>query len=333
MTKIIKEDNIDEAARCLSIGGLVAFPTETVYGLGADAFNDVAVDNIYRAKGRPGDNPLIVHIGDKSDVVNLANEISPNAHALIDKFWPGPLTIIFPKKSTVPFRVTGGLDTVAVRCPSNHIASELIKKSGKYIAAPSANLSGSPSPTSCRHVVDDLYGRVDYIIECDTCDIGLESTVIDLTCDVPTILRPGIITLDMIKEILPDAVLDSALLNPQDKPKCPGMKYKHYSPKADVEVVCGDKENVVDYISGKIQVSTQKCGVLTYKGGDYENASCVLNAGYDMSEYASTLYYNLRVYDENHVEKVYVEFCDEGGVGDAVKNRLYKAAGNNVVRV
>jgi len=332
MTKIIDTTNICDAASCIASGGLVAFPTETVYGLGADAFNDVAIDNIYKAKGRPSDNPLIIHIADINDLYLLTDNVTDKAKSLINKFWPGPLTIIFKKKLNVPYRVTGGLDTVAVRFPSNPVAQELIRLSGKLIAAPSANLSGSPSPTTSKHVIDDLYGRVDFIIVSDGCEIGLESTVLDLTLDTPVVLRPGFITLDMIKEILPDVVLDNGLINQDKAPKCPGMKYKHYSPKAEVEVVSGEKQNVRNYINSKLNLN-QRCGVLTYRGGDYDNAVCVLSAGNTMEEYAAGLFYNLRVFDEYKVDKIYAEFCEESGVGIAVKNRLYKAAGNNITKV
>jgi len=332
MTKIINKDSVFEAAKCIAAGGTVVFPTETVYGLGADAFNDRAIDSIYKAKGRPSDNPLIVHISKKSDVYALGESVTKEAELLMDRFWPGPLTIIFPKKACVPTRVTGGLNTVAVRCPSNPVASKLIELSGKFIAAPSANLSGSPSPTTAKHVIDDLDGRVDYIIECDECEIGLESTVIDLTSSKPTILRPGAVTLEMIKQLLPETVLDSSLTDSSEKPKCPGMKYKHYSPKAEVEVVCGNKTKVREYIESELN-SNDNCGVLTYGGGDYDNAVCVLSGGYNMTEYASQLYYCLRVFDEYKVSKVFAEFSDEPGMGVAVKNRLYKAAGNKITKV
>lgn len=332
MTKVIKSNEIEQAAKCLKCGGTVVFPTETVYGLGGDAFNDSAIDKIYKAKGRPSDNPLIVHIADINDLKILAKEISADSQKLIDAFWPGPLTIIFPKNDEVHLRVTGGLDTVAVRFPSNKIAQELIKKSGVLVAAPSANLSGSPSPTVCRHVIDDLFGRVDYIIDGDNCKIGLESTVIDMTGTVPVILRPGGITLEQIKYILPNVELDKGLTDSVQKPKCPGMKYKHYSPRADVEVVMGCKENIRAYIKQRLK-QEKKSGVMTYKGGDYDDAACVLSAGNNMNEYASNLFYNLRVFDEYKVDKVYVEFENEEGIGVAVRNRLYKAAGNNITEV
>lgn len=332
MTKIVSSDDIIDAAKCLKNGGTVVFPTETVYGLGGDAFNDDAIDKIYKAKGRPSDNPLIVHIADVSDLDYLVSEVSDDAKKLIDKFWPGPLTIIFPKSDKVHLRVTGGLSTVAVRFPSNTTAQKLIKQSGVYVAAPSANLSGSPSPTVCKHVIDDLNGRVDYIIDGENSLIGLESTVIDMTGNVPTILRPGGITLDDVKKILPNAVMDKGLSSSTQRPKCPGMKYKHYSPKADVEVVMGEKENVRAYIDNRLK-NEKNTGVMTYKGGDYENAVCILSAGNSMSEYAAKLFYNLRVFDEYGVSKIYAEFSNEGGIGDAVRNRLYKAAGNNITEV
>ena len=332
MTKIVSINEIAEAAQCIKRGGIVAFPTETVYGLGADAFNSSAIDKVYKAKGRPSDNPLIIHIADKNDVYSLAVDVSDDAKILMDNFWPGPLTIIFNKKDCVPYRVTGGLETVAIRCPSDEVACALIKNSGKFIAAPSANLSGSPSPTTVRHVADDLFGRVDYIVSGNDCKIGLESTIIDMSSKTPVILRPGAVTLEMIREFLPDAQLDANLTNSVQKPKCPGMKYKHYSPKAEVEVVCGEKDQIRQYIQNSI-TEKDRCGVYTYKGGDYDNALCVISGGDTMEEYASRLFYSLRVFDEYRVDKIFAEFTEEDGIGVAVKNRLYKAAGNNITRV
>lgn len=332
MTKIIKENQLDEAAECLANGGTVVFPTETVYGLGGDAFNDAAIDKIYKAKGRPSDNPLIVHISDIGDLDKLAEYVSDNCRALADKFWPGPLTMIFPKKDSVPFRVTGGLNTVAVRFPSNPIAHELIRRSNVLVAAPSANLSGSPSPTICRHVVNDLNGRVDYIIDGEECEIGLESTVVDMTGDYPVILRPGAITLEDIQSIIPETVFDPHLNEETSRPKCPGMKYKHYAPKAKMEVVIGNKDKVREYISKKLE-SENNVGVMTYKGGDYDRAVCVLPGGENMHEYASRLFYNLRVFDEYGVSKIYAEFSNESGIGVAVRNRLYKSAAHNITEV
>ena len=327
MTKIITAENIDEAAKCIADGGTVVFPTETVYGLGADALDDDAVLKIFTAKGRPADNPLIVHIAHRDDVYKLASEVSEDAKKLMDKFFPGPLTLIMKKSDIVGGVVTAGLDTVAIRMPTNPIANELIEKSCCFIAATSANLSGSPSPAVARHVIDDMDGRVDYIIDGGTSQVGLESTVVDVSGDVPEILRPGKITYEDLKEVVPGVLINKGILAETDKPKSPGMKYKHYAPKADVTVVMGSKANVRKYIESHI---ADGVGVLTYKGGTYENAF-VINAGDNMEEYANGLFYNLRLFDENGVHTVYAEFSDEGGIGLAVKNRLFKSAGHKTV--
>ena len=331
-TVIVDKSGIDDAARCLKGGGLVVFPTETVYGLGADAFNESAIDGIYKAKGRPSDNPLIIHISDIKSLDNLVSCVPECASKLMDKYWPGPMTLIFQKNKNVIDRVTAGLDTVAVRFPSNEIARELIQKSGVYVAAPSANLSGSPSPTVSKHVIDDLNGRVDYIVTGDGCEIGLESTVIDVSGNVPVILRPGAITLEMLREIAPDSCMDKGLVSENQKPKCPGMKYTHYSPKAQVIVVCGNKQSRRQYIAQCLE-KADNCAVLTYGGGEYKNAACVIDAGSNMEQYAKSLFYNLRLFDEKGAKTVYAEFCIEGGIGEAVKNRLFKSAGLNIVYV
>ncbi len=327
MTKIITAENIDEAAQCIKNGGTVVFPTETVYGLGADALNDDAVRSIFTAKGRPADNPLIVHIAHIEDVDKLTSFQSEDAKKLMTAFFPGCLTLIMKKSDAVGGVVTAGLDTVAVRMPSNPIAHELIEKSGCFIAAPSANLSGSPSPTVARHVIDDMDGRVDYIIDGGASEVGLESTVVDVSGDVPEILRPGKITYEELKDIVPDIIINKGILKETDKPKSPGMKYKHYAPEADVTVVMGSKENVKKYIESRI---TDGVGVLTYKGGTYKGAY-VINAGNNMEEYANGLFYNLRLFDEHGISTVYAEFSDEGGIGLAVKNRLFKSAGHKTV--
>ena len=332
ITKIIDTSDIESAAKCLKNGGTVVFPTETVYGLGADAFNPDAIEKIYIAKGRPSDNPLIVHISDISDVSFLARSITPNAKILMEIFWPGPLTLIFKKKDNVPDKVTAGLDTVAVRYPSNETARKLIKQSGVLVAAPSANLSGSPSPTICEDVVSDLNGRVDYIIDGTGCEIGLESTVVDVSGDETVILRPGGITLEMIKEYIPNAKLDGGLIDEKTIPKCPGLKYKHYSPKAELIVVQGERENVRKYISSKLNKS-RKAGVLSYGEAEYENAELIINAGNNMEEYAHNLFSALRTFDKKGITLIYAEFNIEDGMGVAVRNRLYKAANHNIIEV
>ena len=330
ITKIVKSSDIDDACLCLKNGGTVVFPTETVYGLGADALNPEAIDKIYKAKGRPSDNPLIVHIADLASLNKLAREIGDNASVLMRNFWPGPLTLIFKKQKNVPDKVTAGLDTVAVRFPSNETAQKLIKQSGVLVAAPSANLSGSPSPTVCEDVIADLNGRVDYIIDSTGCTIGLESTVVDVSGSDTVILRPGAVTLEMIRELIPSARLDSGLVDLDSTPKCPGLKYKHYSPRADVIVVQGDIQKVRQYISSCIDENT---GVLTYKGSKYPAFVHTESGGDNMDEYAHNLFSALRNFDKAGVSKVYAEFCVENGIGVAVRNRLYKAADHNIIEV
>lgn len=226
---------MEKAGEILKSGGLVAFPTETVYGLGGDALNPEASAKIYAAKGRPSDNPLIVHIADMEALKVLASEVPEKAKLLADRFWPGPLTMIMPKSDAVPYATTGGLDTVAIRMPSHPTAYELIRSSGVYIAAPSANTSGRPSPTTAQHVYEDLNGRIDMIIDSGKVDIGLESTIVDLTGEIPTILRPGYITRAMLEEVVGPVTIDKAILaeheDPNLRPKAPGMKYKHYAPE------------------------------------------------------------------------------------------------------
>ena len=249
-----KEDEkiYEKAGEILRAGGLVAFPTETVYGLGADALDEAASAKIYAAKGRPSDNPLIVHIADMDAVYKLASEVPEAAVKLADKFWPGPLTMILKKSDIVPESITGGLGTVAIRMPSHKVAAELIRSSGVYIAAPSANTSGKPSPTLARHVIKDLSGKIDMIIADDTVDIGVESTIIDLSEDVPTILRPGFITKEMFEEVVGEVRIDPAITDGVKAgvvPKAPGMKYKHYAPDADLKIIEGDIDKVVSYIN------------------------------------------------------------------------------------
>ena len=332
ITKVINTRNVDEAALCLKNGGTVVFPTETVYGLGADAFNPDAIDKIYQAKGRPSDNPLIIHISKTSDLDKLVSCVSNEAGLLIDTFWPGPLTLVFKKRPEVLAKVTGGLDTVAVRFPSNQIAAELIAKSGVFVAAPSANLSGSPSPTVCEDVISDLDGRVDYIIDGTGCEIGLESTVVDVSGDDIVILRPGAVTLEMIREYIPDARLDSGLIDENDIPRCPGLKYKHYSPKAKVVVVQGDADKVKKYILSKI-TSDNNIGILTYKGTEYTGVKKIINAGDSMTEYAHNLFWALRDFDKSGIDTIYAEFQVESGMGVAVRNRFYKSANHNIIEV
>lgn len=337
-TKILKTDDngIMLAGEILRSGGLVAFPTETVYGLGANAFEPCAVEKIYAAKGRPSDNPLIVHISDVKDIEPLAREISPKAQALIKAFMPGPFTVIVKKSGCVPDAVTAGMDTVAVRCPENETARRLISASGVPVAAPSANLSGKPSPTKAAHVIEDMKGRIDVIIDGEDCRVGVESTIVDASGEIPVLLRPGGITLDMLREVVPDIKVDEHILasvSADEKPLCPGMKYKHYSPEADVTVVEGDMRAVKKKIDELLGENTDKvCGVLTMSENAYDSA-IILSGGLTNEEYANHLFSHLREFDRLGVQVVFAEFESRDGYGLAIKNRLYKAAGQKVIYV
>lgn len=331
-----EENEINEAGKLIRNGGLVAFPTETVYGLGASAFDADAAKKIYAAKGRPSDNPLIVHICDKAQIADIAAEIPNAAQIVIDKFMPGPVTIILKKKSVVPDDVTAGLETVAIRFPAHETAQRLIAAAGVPIAAPSANLSGKPSPTKAKHVIKDMTGRIDAIIDGGGCNVGVESTIVDFTGERPVILRPGGVTYDDLKAQGIDVEIDKNILQsiaPDEVPKCPGMKYKHYAPNAEVTVVEGEKNAVQKKIKELINETNGKiAGVLTMYGADYDNA-VILSAGNTNKEYAKNLFSALREFDELGVEVVFAEFSEKDGYGLAVKNRLYKAAAQRVIHV
>ena len=341
-TLILKptKENIEKAAKIIRDGGLVAFPTETVYGLGADAMNADAVGRIYEAKGRPSDNPMIVHISRASDIGQLTRMLSPQIVEIIDNFWPGPLTIVVKKRPEVPDRTTGGLDTVAVRLPDNEIAQALISASCCPIAAPSANLSGGPSPTRAKDVIADMMGRVDAIIEGDDCRVGIESTVLDLSGDDPTILRPGIITAETIeaalgREVKYDASLTDAAkhvqLDPADgaaeadfQPKSPGMKYKHYAPKAEMLIVEGERSKVKAEIE-RLKTMNEKLG---------NSVGVILFEEKAFLEAAHDFFARLRDLDNEGVDMILAgALSDSDGVGFAVMNRMLKSAGYNIVKV
>ena len=340
---IADPENFDEAllggaAEVIAKGGLVAFPTETVYGLGADAANPRAAKKIYAAKGRPSDNPLIVHIAEYEQLLSIAEVLPIQAKQLSDAFWPGPLTMIVRKNDVIPPATTGGLSTVAVRMPSSKIARALIKKSGRLIAAPSANLSGRPSPTKCAHVREDMDGRVDVIIDGGDTDIGLESTIIDLTSDVPTILRPGYITKEQIAEVVGEVQMDAGLSeNSDEPPKAPGMRYRHYAPKGDLVVVEGAPERVRAYIgkeAAREQMNGEKVGIIAVGNAedDYRVGTVIsLGERDDEEKIAAGLYDALRRMDENNCTKIYAESLRTPRLGDALMNRLLKAAGHHVV--
>lgn len=344
-TKIVKTEDgnedevIREAGEILKSGGLVAFPTETVYGLGGDALKEDAARKIYSAKGRPSDNPLIVHIADIGALDELASEIPECAYKLAEAFWPGPLTMIFKKKDIVPYGTTGGLDTVAIRMPSHPVAHRLIKDSGVYIAAPSANLSGRPSPTRAEHVIEDMDGRIDMIIDGGAIEIGIESTIVDVTCEVPMILRPGYVTADMIKEVLGDVCFDETVLAHsvvKGKPKAPGMKYRHYAPKAELTIFEGENEKVVSKINElavKYEYDGLKVGILSSNENEHKYAHgevVVVGSRENEHEVAAHLFDVLRHFDHIDVDVILSEGFSEDSFGQAVMNRLIKAAGHHI---
>lgn len=335
---IIEDINIlSEAAEIIRAGELVAFPTETVYGLGADAKNPEASKKIYAAKGRPSDNPLIVHIADISQLTEAAGEIDENARKLAEKFWPGPLTLVLPKNKDIPYETTGGLDTVAVRLPLHPVARALIKQSGRLIAAPSANASGRPSPTLAAHVYEDLNGRIPLIIDGGQVGIGIESTIVDCTSDIPVILRPGFITMDMVKAVCEQCEMDPGIVSSDAKPKAPGMKYRHYAPSAPLTIVEGERDSVVSYINFNLsKYPKEKVGIITtdeskelYLGGQ------IISVGSknDEATVAHNLYGALRQMDQLDVDVIFSESFTSSGLGEAVMNRLLKAAGHQLIKV
>ncbi len=343
-TKIIKINETDEAVlqeagQVLQQGGLVAFPTETVYGLGGDALNKESSRKIYAAKGRPSDNPLIVHIADIKDLVPIVKEVTPEAKRIAESFWPGPLTMILPKSDKVPYETTGGLDTVAVRMPSHPVARKLIEYGGGYVAAPSANTSGKPSPTVAKYVIEDMDGRVDMILDGGEVGIGLESTIIDLTVNPPQILRPGYVTVDMLEEVLGRVDVDKTILSNESglAPKAPGMKYRHYAPAGELTIVTGETKQVVAYINQEtiaLQAGGQKVGVIgSLETMDAYVADVVKNIGsrQDEEAIAKNLYRILREFDDEKVEVIFSESFSGTGMGQAVMNRLLKAAGHKVI--
>ena len=333
--------DLELASEILKKGGLVAFPTETVYGLGGDALNPDASRKIYSAKGRPSDNPLIVHIADETDLQKIAKDIPEAAYKLMDVFWPGPMTMIFHKKPIVPDSTTGGLDTVAVRMPSHNVAYELIRRSGVMIAAPSANTSGRPSPTMASHVREDMEGKIDMIIDGGDCRYGIESTIIDMTGDVPTILRPGYITREMLEDVIGKVEVDPAILGETAhvRPKAPGMKYTHYAPKGIMYIVEGESSNsVIRCINRMVkerQMAGCKVGVLAtrYNAMAYEaDEVIVIGDKKDELMISSNLYRTLREFDARGVDYIYSESFAGSSLGTAIMNRLIKAAGHRVIQ-
>lgn len=342
-------DAITEAAGIIRAGGLVAFPTETVYGLGANALDEDAAAKIYAAKGRPSDNPLIVHIANIADVYNLAANVPEKAVMLMEAFWPGPLTLVLAKKDIVPDGTTGGLNTVAIRMPSHPVALKLIRESGVYIAAPSANTSGRPSPTTAAHVAEDMTGKIDMILDGGAVGIGIESTIIDLTDDHPTILRPGFITKSMLEDIIGPVEIDPALITPDPnlRPKAPGMKYTHYAPKGELTIFEADTSEAgytssQDIVTAINATAQEKCAegysvavITTKENAPYYVCDNILIVGTreNGETIASNLYAVLRKCDELDIDYIFTEAFNDGELGGAIMNRLIRAAGHRVVRV
>lgn len=333
------KEKLRKAGEILKAGGLVAFPTETVYGLGGDALNPESSRKIYAAKGRPSDNPLIVHICRLSDLEKIAWDPDGKGLKVARAFWPGPLTMILKKKETVPLETTGGLPTVAVRFPSHPVARGLIDAAGGFIAAPSANTSGKPSPTSARYVAEDMDGRIDMILDGGDVGIGLESTIVDLTEEEPMILRPGYVTQEMLTEVLGSVSVDRTILDAAStqRPKAPGMKYRHYAPKGDLAIVEGEPERVVERINALCQEAERegkKTGVIaTDETASLYLADSVKSVGsrQDEEAIAHSLYRILREFDDEGVEVMYSEAFSLRGMGQAIMNRLLKAAGHHVI--
>ena len=338
----IDTDVMEQAGKLIAEGELVAFPTETVYGLGGDALDPDASRRIYAAKGRPSDNPLIVHIADFDDMKRVAREVPEQAKKLADAFWPGPLTMIVWKSDAVPEATTGGMQTVAVRMPNHPVALELIRRSGCLIAAPSANTSGRPSPTEAQHVAEDLSGKIAMILDGGPVGIGIESTIIDLTEEKPMILRPGYITPEMLSEVLQEeVVIDPGIIAADDtrKPKAPGMKYKHYAPKAEMIIVDGAQDAVIHKINeltaAKRAEGKKVAVIATDETKDRYDAQVILSMGKraDEDAIAQHLYKILRECDELDVGEIYSECFQTPRIGQALLNRLLKAAGHTVIHV
>lgn len=325
----ITDESIRYAADVILGGGLVAFPTETVYGLGANALDDSASKKIYAAKGRPSDNPLIIHLSDAADAEKYA-VVSDTFYRIAEKFMPGPLTVILPKKDIIPYSVTGGLDTVAIRIPSNKIANRLIRAAGVPIAAPSANISGKPSPTSFYHVEHDMDGRADVIIDGGECDIGLESTIISISGDDIKLLRPGAVTVEMLEPFAAHVEIDKSITEKFDgKPLAPGMKYRHYAPDAPLVILDGEDEQVYKYLEDK-----KNCGIICYDEDTpllMRENSVSIGHRCDLAEQGARLFDCLRSFGD--VDVIYARMPDRNGIGLAVFNRLLKASGYTIKKL
>lgn len=345
--KILESNNLDvnvlqEVGRIIRKGGLVAFPTETVYGLGANALDDEAAKKIFIAKGRPQDNPLIVHVADFDSIAALVKKVPPIARTLMNKFWPGPMTLILEKSDLIPMVTSAGLDTVGIRMPKSIIARAIIKAAEVPIAAPSANISGRPSPTDVERCIEDLQGKVEYIIGGEVSEVGLESTIIDCTVTPACVLRPGGITLEMLKEVDESIYIDPAIMKkPLEniKPKAPGMKYRHYAPKAPVKIVSGEMQKTIAKINEMVENyigEGKKVGIIaTDETREKYKSGLVISLGSrkHLEAVGKNLFETLRSFDDKKVDIILSEAFKEEGFGVAIMNRLKKAAGFNIISV
>ncbi len=336
-TQILSQGDTLAAAKILRAGGVVAIPTETVYGLAANAFDYTAVKKIFIAKGRPSDNPLIVHISNVDEIYDLVQNFSAEAQKLAEAFWPGPLTVILKKSGVISKIVSGGLDSVAVRLPGHPVARKIIREAGFPLVAPSANTSGSPSPTSAAHVIADLDGKIDAIVDAGSCKVGVESTVVSLCEDVPKILRPGAVTFDQLNRVLDNVEIDDTVLNPLGdgvRPISPGTKYRHYAPKAKVIILKGDRGAYIDYIN-KIRSDKNVAALCYDEDIPYLNVPAIsYGRESDPNLQAEKLFDALRAIDKiENVDAVYARCPAQSGIGLAVYNRLLRAAGFNVVEI
>ena len=335
-TAPLSDAEYDSAAEIIRSGGLLGIPTETVYGLGANALDPEATLHIFEAKGRPQDNPLIIHIPDESWLPRYCHDIPPAAYALARAFWPGPLTMILPRRDNVPLRTTGGLETVGVRCPNHPVTLEIIRRAGVPIAAPSGNTSGRPSPTTAGHMIEDMWGKIDGIVDGGPCGVGVESTIIDLTGTPPRLLRPGGLPLEALEAVLGEVAVDKAVvakLADGERPKAPGMKYRHYAPKAPVTVVTGDPARSAAYIQSHLSPQSGVICFHEYTGLFQGHIVHDLGPAWDKAEQARHVFDALRAFDETDVPDIWAQCPDSSGLGLAVGNRLKKAAGFHVIEV
>ena len=330
------EQTVKAAAQILREGGLIGIPTETVYGLGANALNEDAVRRIFEAKGRPQDNPLILHVPDETWLERYCETVPPEAYALAAAFWPGPLTMILPRKPVIPLRTTGGLETVGVRCPDHPVTLAVIRAAGVPVAAPSGNLSGRPSPTTAASMLEDMDGRIDAVFDGGACRVGVESTIVDLTCKPARLLRAGGLPLEALREILGEVTVDKCItqkLGADERPRAPGMKYRHYAPRAPVTVICGVASESAKYIKTHVQKGD---GVICFSEFASMFPDCtvqILGSSDDKQTQAQRVFEALRSFDATQVGRIFAQCPDDAGLGLAVANRLKKAAGFDLIEV